>query len=192
MSVVDLPAVHKLHQKHPLGGQLPVDAGDLEWERAGQEGPGGWGFWARATDRHVGRTSAHMPSRNRREGPEGPRQRRAGKAAGRPRKKGRPLHLPQQGPRPPPGTLLLGDQRISPPRSSASSRHNEEHIPKVGLRGKYMEPLRSKPQLEVKAISLSPGLFQAPHVNINTLPQFQHLYNFNTCTVGVIIIYVND
>lgn len=75
VSVVDLPAVHKLHQKHPLGGQLPVDAGDLEWERAGQEGLGGWGLWARATDRHVPQTSAHTPSRNRREGPEGPQQR---------------------------------------------------------------------------------------------------------------------
>lgn len=94
MSVVDLPAVHKLHQKHPLGGQLPVDAGDLEWERAGQEGLGGWGLWARATDRHVHQTSAHTPSRNRREGPEGPQQRQAGKAGGRLRKKGRLLQGP--------------------------------------------------------------------------------------------------
>lgn len=30
VSVVDLAAVHKLHQKHSLGGQIPVDAGDLE------------------------------------------------------------------------------------------------------------------------------------------------------------------
>lgn len=36
--VIDLAAIHKLHQKNPLGGQLPVDAGDLEWERAGQKG----------------------------------------------------------------------------------------------------------------------------------------------------------
>ena len=177
MPVIDLPAIHKLHQKHPLGGQLPVDVGDLEWESAGQEGLGGWGLWARATDRHVGQTSAHTPSGNRREGPERPQQRGAGKAGGRPRRKGRLLRLPQQGPRPPPGTLLLGDQRISSPPSSVPSRHNEGHTLKVGLRGKYMEPLKSEPQLGLKAISLSPGLFQAPHVNINTLPQFQHLYN---------------
>ena len=111
MSVVDLPAIHKLHQKHPLGGQLPVDAGDLEWERAGQEGLGGWGFWARATDRHVGRTSAHMPSRNRREGPEGPRQRRAGKAGGRPRKKGRLLCLPSRAPGLLQGPSCLGTRK---------------------------------------------------------------------------------
>lgn len=30
VSVIDLPTIHKLHQKDPLGGQLPVDLGDLE------------------------------------------------------------------------------------------------------------------------------------------------------------------
>lgn len=38
VSVIDLATVHKLHQKDPLGGQLPVDAGDLEQARAGQKG----------------------------------------------------------------------------------------------------------------------------------------------------------
>lgn len=28
--VVDLPSLHEFHQEHPLGGQLPVDLGDLE------------------------------------------------------------------------------------------------------------------------------------------------------------------
>lgn len=30
VSVINLPAVHKLHQQDPLGGQLPVDLGNLE------------------------------------------------------------------------------------------------------------------------------------------------------------------
>lgn len=122
MSVVDLPAIHKLHQKHPLGGQLPVDAGDLEWERAGQEGLGGWGFWAGGPDisSHAFQEQEGRPRGTPAEtGREGRRQAE---------KEGQAALPPQQGPRPPPGTLLLGDQKISPPRSSASSRHNEEHI----------------------------------------------------------------
>lgn len=30
VSVIDLPAIHKLHQKDPLGGQLPEDLGNLQ------------------------------------------------------------------------------------------------------------------------------------------------------------------
>lgn len=37
ISVIDLTAIQKLHQKDTLGGQLPVDLGHLEKERVGQK-----------------------------------------------------------------------------------------------------------------------------------------------------------